>query len=194
MKTRTLRGMALAAATLFASCALASMETFQLDPNHTYPSFEADHFGGMSIWRGKFNKSSGTVTLDTQAKRGAVNVTIDMASVDTGNAKLDEHLRGPQVFDVAKYPSAVYKGTSIRFDGDKPVEVDGTLTLHGVTKPIKLTLDSFQCKQHPMLKRWWCGADAKASFNRADFGLDYGKSYGFNMQTTLQIQVEGIKQ
>jgi polyisoprenoid-binding protein YceI len=194
LKARNLITAAFAGAALVATTAFAAPETFQLDPNHTYPSFEADHFGGMSLWRGKFTKSSGTVTLDREAKTGTVDVTIDVASIQTGNTKLDEHLRGPDFFNAAKDPSAVYKGTSIRFDGDKPVEVVGTLTMHGVTKPLNLTLDSFQCKQHPMLKRLWCGADATATFNRADFGLDYGKAYGFNMTTKLAIQVEGIKQ
>lgn len=194
MKARNLIAASLAGTALVATTAIAAPETFLLDPNHTYPSFEADHFGGMSVWRGKFTKSSGTVTLDREAKTGTVDVTIDTASIQTGNAKLDDHLRGPEFFDVQKMPTAVYKGTSIKFDGDKPVEVIGTLTMHGVTRPMNLALDSFQCKQHPMLKRLWCGADATATFNRADFGLDYGKAYGFDMKTKLAIQVEGIKQ
>ncbi|GGD58258.1 polyisoprenoid-binding protein [Caballeronia grimmiae] len=169
-------------------------DTYQLDPNHTYPSFEADHFGGVSTWRGKFNKSSGTVVLDRAEKTGTAEVTIDLASINTGNAKLDEHLQKAEFFDTAKYPTAVYKGTSIRFDGDKPVEVIGSLTMHGVTKPLNLKIESFKCFVNPMVKKEVCGTEATATFDRGDFGIDYGKSYGFSLKTVLHIQAEGIKQ
>ena len=169
-------------------------DTYQLDPTHTYPSFEADHFGGLSVWRGKFTKTSGTVTLDRAAKTGTLDVTVDPASVITGNAKLDEHLKSDAFFDVAKYPSVTYKGTDIKFDGDKPVEVVGNLTIRGVTKPLNLKVESFKCMQHPVLKREVCGVEASAQFNRADFGMDFGVKYGFSMETRLHIQSEGIKQ
>lgn len=186
----------IATAALAASMSVAAVaaDTYNLDPNHTYPSFAADHMGGVSVWRGKFTKSAGTVTLDRAAKTGTVEVKIDATSIDTGNAKLDEHLRKADFFDVAKYPEAVYKGTEIKFKGDEPVEVIGTLTLHGVTKPLNLTIDSFKCKPHPMLKREVCGVEASTTFNRADYGIDFGKQYGFKMDTALQIQAEGIKQ
>ncbi|MGF6756388.1 polyisoprenoid-binding protein YceI [Paraburkholderia sp. GAS42] len=169
-------------------------DTYQLDPAHTFPSFAADHFGGLSVWRGKFTKSSGTVTLDRAAKTGTVEVTVDPTSVSTGNTKLDDHLRTDAFFDVAKFPAATYKGTEIKFDGDKPAEVIGTLTMHGVTKPVNLKVESFKCMQHPVLKREVCGVEASTTFDRADFGMDFGKTYGFSMQTKLQIQAEGIKQ
>jgi polyisoprenoid-binding protein YceI len=174
--------------------AFAAADTYQLDPTHTYPSFEADHFGGLSVWRGKFAKSSGTVMLDRTAKTGTVEVTVDPASVQTGNGKLDEHLQGSDFFDVAKFPSATYKGTDIKFDGDKPVEVVGSLTMHGVTKPLNLKIESFKCMPHPMLKREVCGVEASGHFSRADYGMDSGVKYGFNMDTKLHIQAEGIKQ
>ncbi|WP_041758243.1 YceI family protein [Paraburkholderia phytofirmans] len=183
-----------ALASSFSFGAFAAADTYQLDPTHTYPSFEADHFGGLSVWRGKFTKSSGTVTLDRAAKTGTVDVTVDPASIDTGNGKLDEHLKSNEFFDVAKYPSATYKGTDIRFDGDKPVEVVGSLTMHGVTKPLNLKIDSFKCMQHPVLKREVCGVEASAHFSRADYGMDFGAKYGFSMDTKLHIQSEGIKQ
>lgn len=176
-----------------AASASAAADTYTVDPTHTYPSFEADHMGGVSVWRGKFTKTSGTITLDRAAKTGTVDITVDASTIDFGNAKLNEHVKGPDVFDVAKYPTAVYKGSAIKFDGDRPVSVEGTLTLHGVTKPLTLTIDKFKCIPHPMLKREVCGADAVATFNRADFGVDYGVKYGFSMETKLAIQVEAIK-
>jgi len=169
-------------------------DTYQLDPNHTFPSFEADHMGGLSTWRGKFTKTTGTVTIDRAAKSGSVDVTIDPASVQTGNARLDQHLIGDEFFDVAKYPTATYKGTRMVFDGDTPRRIIGNFTLHGVTRPLTLEIDSFKCMQHPVLKREVCGVEAEGAFDRDDFGIDMGKKYGFKMKTTLHIQAEGIKQ
>lgn len=182
---------ALAAALSFS--APAAPATYQFDPSHTYPSFEADHFGGLSVWRGKFDRSSGTVTLDRAAKTGTVDVTTKVASIATGSQKLDEHLQTADFFDSAKYPDATYKGT-IKFEGDRPAEVVGNLTLHGVTKPVTLKIDSFKCMPHPMLKKEVCGVDAVGEFNRDDFGLDYGKQYGFKMKTKLLITAEAVKQ
>ena len=121
----TARAVAVASVVSFASLAAPAFaaDTYQLDPNHTYPSFEADHFGGLSTWRGKFTKTSGTVTLDRVAKTGTVDVSIDPASVQTGNPQLDKHVAGPEFLDVGKYPTATYKGTQIVFDGDTPLDL-----------------------------------------------------------------------
>ena len=186
----------IAAGVLAASLSFSTFadgSTYQLDPEHTYPSFEADHLGGVSVWRGKFDKSQGTVTLDRAAKAGTVEVTTDIASVHTGNAKLDGMLQSDQFFDTSKFPEAAYKGT-IKFDGDKPSAVVGNLTMHGVTRPLVLTINSFKCMPHPMLKREVCGVDAVGEFDRGDFGVDFGKTYGFSMKTKLLISAEALKQ
>ena len=169
-------------------------DTYTIEPNHTYPSFEADHFGGLSVWRGKFTKTSGTITLDRAAKTGSMDITIDASTIDFGHQKMNEHAKGPDMFDVAKFPTATYKAGSITFKGDTPAEVNGELTLHGVTKPVKLTINQFKCMPHPMVKREVCGADASASFNRNDFGISYGTQMGFNPTVKLAIQVEALKQ
>ena len=173
--------------------AFADVSTYQLDPEHTYPSFEADHIGGLSVWRGKFDKSQGTVTLDRAAETGTVEVTTGIASIHTGSTKLDQNLQSAQFFDASKFPEATYKGT-IKFKGDKPASVVGNLTMHGVTKPLTLTVNSFKCMPHPMLKREVCGVDAVGEFDRGDFGVDYGKAYGFSMKTKLLISAEALKQ
>ena len=173
--------------------AFADVATYLLDPEHTYPCFEADHIGGLSVWRGKFDKSRGTVTLNRAAKTGTVEVTTDIASVHTGSTKLDQKLQSDQFFDASKYPEATYKGT-IRFDGDKPASVVGNLTMQGVTRPLTLTIDSVKCMPHPMLKREVCGVDAVGDFDRSDFDVDFGKAYGFSMKTKLLISAEALKQ
>ena len=183
------------ASLLATSCGVvfAAPATYNLDPGHTYPSFEADHMGGLSTWRGKVNENSGKVVLDRAAKTGTVEVTMKMDSIDFGHAKMNEHAVGAEIFDVAKFPTATYKGKITKFNGDVPAEVQGDLTLHGVTKPVTLQINKFLCKEHPVLKREVCGADASGSFKRSDFGVNYGEAYGFNMDVKLLIQVEGVK-
>jgi polyisoprenoid-binding protein YceI len=178
-------------AALASAGVFAAPVTYILDPTHTYPSFEADHMGGLSVWRGKFTKSSGKVVYDKAAKSGSIDVTVDMSSVDFGMPKLDEHAKGPEIFDVAKFPTATFIGKFTKFNGDSPAEAEGTLTMHGVTKPLTLKIISFLCKPNPMSKKEVCGADAAATFNRSDFGVSFGDKYGFKQEVKLQIQVEG---
>jgi polyisoprenoid-binding protein YceI len=173
--------------------AIAVPVTYTVDPNHTYPSFEADHFGGLSVWRGKFDKSAGTIVVDKDKGSGTVDITIDATSIDFGLAKLNEHAKSAEMFDVAKFPTATYKGTLANFKDGAPTEVDGQFTLHGVTKPVKLTINQFKCAVNPMSKKEVCGADASATINRSDFGVSYGDKFGFKQEVKLQIQVEGIR-
>jgi len=196
MKTCTMSLSALAASAALLSAAApagAAPVKYDIDPNHTYPSFSADHFGGVSTWRGKFKASTGTIVLDQQAQSGSVDVKIDTSSVDLGHEKLNTHVKSPDFLDVAKFPSASYTGKLAKFQDGMPTEVDGTLTLHGVTKPVVLKIDSFKCKVNPLTKKDFCGANASGEINREDFGMSYGKQLGFDMKTGLQIQVEAIK-
>jgi polyisoprenoid-binding protein YceI len=178
---------------LVAGVACAEPATYQVDPGHTYPSFEADHFGGLSVWRGKFDKSSGTIVLDKDKGTGTVDISVDTASIDFGNPKLNEHTKSAEMFDVEKYPTATYKGTLAGFKNGAPTEIDGTFTLHGVTKPLKLTIHSFKCITSPQDKKEHCGADASGTLNRADYGISYGEKYNFKMDVKLAIQVEAVR-
>jgi polyisoprenoid-binding protein YceI len=174
------------------SLSVAAPAQYTIDPQHTYPSFEASHMG-ISVWRGKFDKTRGTATFDEAAGRGAVDILVDLKSVDFGLESLNEFMVGPEFFDVTNFPNSHYHGTLAGFANGVPTRIDGALTLHGVTKPLTLTVKSFKCIPHPMLKRQLCGADAIATFQRDEFGLDAGKSYGFSMEVTLRIQVEALK-
>jgi len=178
-------------AALLGASAYAAPVTYTLDPNHTFPSFAADHFGGLSVWRGKFDSTSGKVVYDKDAKSGSIEVTVYMTSIDFGMPKLNEHAKSAELFDAAKYPTATFNGKFTKFNGASPTEIDGTLTMHGVTKPVTLKIDSFKCIQNPMSKKEVCGADATGTINRADFVVNFGDKYGFKMDTKLQIQVEG---
>jgi polyisoprenoid-binding protein YceI len=122
-----------------------------------------------------------------------VDVTVETASVTTGAADLEKHLRSNEFFDVEKFPTATYKGKITKFKDGAPAEVQGDLTLHGVTRPVTLTVRSFKCMAHPMKPgNELCGADAHATINREDFGISWGKTFGFKMDVKLEIQVEAL--
>jgi polyisoprenoid-binding protein YceI len=176
----------------FAAGAVAAPVVYNIDSAHTYPSFEADHMGGVSLWRGKFNGTSGTITLDKQASAGMVEITIDAKSIDFGNQPLNDHWQRPDFFDTAQHPTITYSGRLVDFRNGAPTAVDGNLTMHGVTKPVRLTINKFLCKPHPQRMVEVCGADASATIQRDDFGVDLGKSFGFEMGVVLRIQVEAL--
>lgn len=173
--------------------AFGAETTYTVDPDHTHPAFEVDRLGGLSVWRGIFKKSTGTITLDPAAGTGSVDVSIDPSTVDVGVDKLNERIVGPDILDAAKFPVATYKGTLGGFKDGVPSTVTGELTLHGVTKPVNLQIDAFKCMMHPIQKREVCGADAVGTFNRADFGVSFGQAAGFKQDVALRIQVEGLK-
>ncbi len=187
MKKLTL--LALAAA--LSTSALAAPETFTIDGSHTLPRFEYSHFG-YSQQLSRFDKASGTITLDRAAKTGAVDVTIDTTSVNTGFPLFNQHIQGEDFLSTAQYPTATYKSTKVNFDGDKPASVEGNLTLKGVTKPVTLTIVSSQCMPHPMLKKDACGATATAKVKRTDFNMGKYAPY-VGDDVTITIPVEAIK-
>lgn len=166
-----IRAAATAIASLLAVPAL-SAESYTVDPRHTFPTFEVMHLG-YSTQRGKFTKTSGKIELDRAAKRGAVDIVIDAASISTGEPKLADHLRSEDFFHVTQHPTISFRSTRLHFDGDQLASVDGNLTLRGVTQPVSLTVEHFHCAPHPMLKREVCGADATAVIKRSDFGVKY---------------------
>jgi polyisoprenoid-binding protein YceI len=171
--------------------AVAAPVSYEIDPDHTYPSFEADHMG-MSVWRGKFNRTAGMVTLDRQGGTGTLAIDIDLASIDFGQEQLNELMSGTEYFDTARHPKANYKGRLVRFVDGSPTRAIGELTLRGVTRPVTLDIKSFKCMPHPIFKRDWCGADVYARINREEFGIDEGKEWGFAMDVDLRIQVEAV--
>lgn len=170
----------------------AAPTTYRIDPDHTFPSFEADHMAGLSVWRGKFNRTIGTVIFDKAKGGGTLDISIDIDSIDFGHDQLNAHAKGAEFFDLEKYPQAKYTGRFEGFRKGKPTRVVGELTLHGVTKPVELKINAFKCMPHPMLKREVCGADAYATLQRDQFGIAAGKDYGFDMTVVLRIQVEAV--
>jgi polyisoprenoid-binding protein YceI len=177
----------------FASgAALAAPETYDIDPLHTQPYFEINHLG-FSTQRGHFGKASGQIVLDRAAKHLSADVTIDVNSLDTGYEKRNEHLKSEDFFDVAKYPTITFKANRARFRGDRPVSVEGDLTMHGVTHPVTLTLTSFRCAPNPVMKKDECAADATATIKRSDYGMKFFLP-ALGDEVRLLIPVESFKQ
>ncbi len=180
---------ALAAATSLAS---AAPETYIVDGSHTSPRFSYDHMG-FSTQLSRFTKTTGKVVFDKQAKSGAVDIAIDMKSVDSGFSVFNEHLQGADFFDTARFPTATFKSTKVTFVGDKPSTVEGNLTIKGVTRPVTLALSSFQAIPHPMLKKDAIGANASTVVKRSDFNAGkYAPAVGDEVR--IDIAIEAIKE
>ena len=188
-----MKRLALVAALIAVSAAAqAAPVTYTIDNSHTYPHFTYNHLG-FSNQTHKFDKTSGTVVLDRAAKTGSVDVTIDATSVNTGYALFNEHIQAADYFDTANHPAITFKSSKMTFKGDQPVSVAGDLTIKGVTKPVTLTVTSFHCMPHPMLKRDACGANATTKIKRSEFNA--GKNAPFvSDEVTLTIPVEAVKE
>jgi polyisoprenoid-binding protein YceI len=171
----------------------AQSVTYKADPTHTFANFEVKHFGTSTL-RGRFDKKEGSVTLDKTAKTGKAEFTIDIASISTGVAALDTHLKSKEFFNVAAHPKAKFVGSQFTFDGAKVTSVSGTLTLLGKTLPVSLMATHFNCYDNPMLKREVCGGDFETSISRSQWGMTYGVSQGMQDMIRLVIQVEAVKQ
>ena len=182
-----------AAAALLTGAAHAETVTYSMDPSHTFVTFEIGHFG-TSTNRGRFDKKEGVVELDRAAKTGKVEVTIDTASVNTGTAAFDKHLKSADLFDAAKYPTIKFVSDKFVFNGDKVSEVTGSLSLLGKTQPVTLKASQFNCYNSPMLKREVCGGDFETTLDRSAFGMNYGIDWGFPKNVRLIVQVEAVKQ
>ena len=166
-------------------------ESYTIDPRHTFPSFEVSHIG-FSTQRGRFNQTSGKISLDAQAKSGHIEVAIDSATIDTGLEELEARLKKDDFFNTAKYPGITFKSDKLEFTGNKPVSAEGTLTMLGVSQPLRLKIDHFHCGTHPISLREVCGADASGAIKRSDFGL---KAFlpAVGDEVSIRIQVEALK-
>lgn len=182
----------LVAGLLASATSFAAPETYIIDSNHSMPRFEYSHFG-YSTQLSRFDKTTGQITLDRAAKTGSVDVVIDATSVDTGYPLFNTHIQDVDFFDTAKYPTITFKSNSVKFDGDKVVAVDGNLTVKGVTKPVTLTVVSFLCMPHPMVKKEACGATATTKIKRTEFNAGKYAPY-VGDEVTLTIPVEAVKE
>ncbi len=191
MKITTRLAGAFAIVAAFALPAQAAPETFTMEPQHTFPSFEIMHLG-FSMQRGMFEKTAGKLVLDLAARTGSVEVVIDASSLNTGFKLRDDNLRGERFFKVAEFPTINFKSNTLRFDGDKPVAADGELTLLGKTHPVSLKVERMHCGTDPLTKRYICGADLTTSIKKSQWGMTaFGAALGDDVK--LLISVEAIR-
>ena len=183
--------------------AAAQVENYNIDPQHTFPHFELEHLG-FAMLRGRFDKTAGKFTIDRAAKTGALEVVVQTASVTTGDndrdgrpRTRDEHLRAPDFFNVAEFPTMTFRSTAVKFVGDNPNAVEGNLTLLGVTKPVALKIERWKCGPDTVRtqgKRFMCGGNATGSFKRTDFGMKFGAPAVVGDEVKLWISLYGFRQ
>ncbi len=183
---------ALILAATIAAPALAAPETFNVEPTHTFPRFSYNHLG-YSVQLSRFDKTSGKVVFDKAAKTGSVDIVINTKSVSTGSDVFNEHIQGEDFLDTGKFPTATFKSTKVVFEGDKPAKIEGNLTLKGVTKPVTLTVTSFQTMPHPMVKKDALGANAYTTVKRTDFNMGKNAPY-VGDEVRIDIAIEAIKE
>ena len=171
----------------------AQAASYNIDPTHTFVTFEVTHFG-TSTNRGRFDKKEGVVQFDRAAKTGSVKLTIQADSINTGTEAFNAHLKKPDFFDAPTHPTMTFTADKFSFTGDKVSEVAGNLTMLGKTLPVLLKATNFNCYEHPRLKREVCGGDFETTIMRSDWGMKWGIDFGIPDKVKLLIQVEAIKQ
>ncbi|MBL8316951.1 MAG: polyisoprenoid-binding protein [Burkholderiaceae bacterium] len=177
----------------------AAVENYPLDSLHSYPNFWVEHFG-LSQMHGRFDKMTGKFSFDRAAKTGAVELTIAVASLTTGDSvkgsrpqSRDDHLRAADFFNAAEFPNLTFKSTKVNFSGELPASVEGNFTMLGVTRPITLSFERFKCGQHPFTKKDRCGGNAVGKIKRSDFGMKTAIP-AVGDEITLNIGFEGDKE
>ena len=192
MKSFKQLSLVAALAASLAAPVLAAPQTYEVDSSHTFPRFSYSHFG-YSTQLSSFKHTSGKVVFDAQAKTGSVDITIDMKSVNTGFDDFNGHLQGEDFLDTAKFPTATFKSTKVVFEGDKPRSIDGVLTIKGVSKPVTLTVTSFQAVPHPMLKKPALGANAFTTIKRSEFNAGKYAPY-VGDEVRIDVAIEAMAQ
>lgn len=178
---------------LLTSHAAAQAAAYEIDPSHTFATFEISHFA-TSTTRGRFDKKEGTLLFDRAAKTGKIDISIYTGSINTGISVFDKFLTGFSLFDSATFPTARFVADKFNFDGDKVTDVSGSFTLLGKTNPVTLKATNFNCYSHPVLKREVCGGDFETTIDRSQYAMNYGLIFGFSKEVRLVVQVEAIRQ
>jgi polyisoprenoid-binding protein YceI len=166
--------------------------SYTVDPMHTFPSFEINHMG-FSTQRGRFNQTTGKVLLEPESKTGGrIQIAIVTASISTGLAELEKHLRSGEFLDADHHPLITFVSDKLSFNKDQLIAADGILTLHGISKPVHLTVDHFYCGMNMISMKSTCGANVTTTIKRSDFGVDKFVP-AIADEVTIAIQIEATK-
>lgn len=169
--------------------ALAGFEggKYTLDTSHANVIFSITHFG-FSHYKGRFNTLDATLFYDAKTpEKSSVKATIDIASVDTNNAKLEGELKSEQFFDAAKFPVATFTSTKFVKTSDTTAKVTGDLSLHGVTRPVTLDVTLVGAGENPIIKKPTIGFSATTTIKRSDFGV---KAYVPHVSDDVVISID----
>lgn len=167
-------------------------ERYQIDSAHTFSYFEYSHWG-LSMQRSRFDTTTGTIELDRDNQSGSVEIDIDAASVSTGSDGFNQIMRSGDYFDSANFPKISFKSSALHFDGPQLTQVDGDLTIKGISHPVTLQISNFNCRFMLIYGKQACGANGSASILRSDYKL--GRYVPFvSDAVTLHISVEAIKE
>ena len=174
---------------LLAGLALpAAAADYVVDPSHTYATFEIDHMG-FSTQRGQFERTSGQIRYDQEARTGQIEIRIDAASLDTGFKLRDDVLRGSEWFNVESFPDIIFRSQRLVFNEERPIAVEGLLVMLGETRPMRLDIARFKCGLNLAVRKRGCGADAQGMLRRSEFGMQTGLPF-IGDEVRLRIQVE----
>ena len=173
-------------------------DTYQIDPAHSSVQFSVRHMMISNV-RGSFSGIKGTVVYDSDNPSGStIEAEIDAASINSHDAQRDEHLRGPEFLDTARYPTITFKSTKVERAGEGELKVTGDVTIHGVTKPVTLTVEDISSDAKDPWGKTRAAASAKTKLNRKDFGLSWNVALEaggvlVGDEIKLEFEIEAVK-
>lgn len=148
----------------------AHAATYTLDPSRTTPRFEIHQLAFFTV-SGRFNQTSGRITMDRDKALGSVEASIQVNSLDTGLAMRDDDLRGPLFFDAARFPTMSFQSVRVTYQSKDAATVEGSLTLRGITRPVTLHVTRIHCAANSPSGKEVCGFDSWTKIRRSDFGI-----------------------
>ncbi|MEQ4925070.1 YceI family protein [Proteus hauseri] len=172
---------------------VAQAEEYKLEPTHTKAMFYIDHFG-TSTNSGGFYEINGDFSYSPENKMGSIKVSIPVKTLNTGLTAFDNHIKSADILDAEKFPTIEFTSTKWNFENNKPISVDGLLTIKGKIHPVQLKTTKFNCYESPVFNAPVCGGDFEATIKRSQWGVNFLVKEGMADSMTLKIQVEAIKQ
>ena len=181
---------------LLISCGITrsahAAEVYTADPEHTFVSLSYKHLN-YSVQTIRFDKVTGTITLNDENNGGTIDMTIDTKSISTGSDTFNERIQEDDFFATEQFPVATFKSDNIIFQNNGVSEIEGALTIKDITKPILIEVNGFSCSRNFLTLKHTCGANAIAKLSRSDFNM--GKYAPFvGDDVTINIAIEASRE
>ena len=190
MLTRGARAAVIALA-IFAGPVACDAATFRVATDQTTVAFAVSNLG-IGAHEGRFDLAWGTIVLDPERRSGSIEFVVDAGSVDTGWDLRDAFLKSDLMFDVKRYPSIRFRSTRLAFEGPRLVAVDGEMTLHGVTLPVRFDVARMECSAETSPGRDGCGASVRGHISRSAFGMPFAYPL-VGDEVTLDFSIKAIR-